>query len=143
MNRRALAHLFTSMFDVKRSMFDVQGGLVPAAAGKSEGRHCSKKGEGTVSRRPVWTERAFTGGLRSAACSAAARGMEALLHAGRSSSCEEKSSAPHPAEPELPWARAELRALRGACLSSGIKESGQNHGWPSDEFHRRLDAGWR
>jgi hypothetical protein len=25
-----------------------------------------------------------------------------------------KSSAPHPAEPELPWARAELRALRTA-----------------------------
>ena len=96
MNRRALAHLFTSRFDVilprmricenararplqrrpasclsdpgetpgqrtiarrssyfstnhgarqyKRSTFDVQRGSVPAAAGKSEGRHCSKNG---------------------------------------------------------------------------------------------------
>jgi hypothetical protein len=31
-----------------------------------------------------------------------------------------KSSAPHPAEPEPPWARAELRALRTAAPSAKI-----------------------
>jgi hypothetical protein len=45
--------------------------------------------------------------------------MEALLHAVRSlflfPAQRQKSSAPHPAEPELPWARAKLRALRSAA----------------------------
>ena len=42
------------------------------------------------------------------------RGMDALLHGGGALQllADVKNSAPQPAEPELPWARATLRAVR-------------------------------
>jgi hypothetical protein len=53
---------------------------------------------------------AACGGLSSAPC-----GAEFFFFAVRGA---RRRSAPHPAEPELPWARAELRALRSAARSA-------------------------
>ncbi len=43
-----------------------------------------------------------------------------LLHSAKA----RRRCAPHPAEPELPWARAELRALRSAARSAAAVGDG-------------------